>query len=84
MTTTQGLRHESFRAISGTTGTYNGDSFAAFLAEGATDATYNGAFLQWLQIRTSSSDGNLQNLMQLFAEQNGAYNWSSFGSFSPL
>lgn len=83
MSTQQGLRQASFRAIGGTVGTYQGDSRAAFEAEATVPATatYNEAWLLWLQFRLSSTDQNLPGLMQEFAVANGAHNWSSLGSF---
>jgi hypothetical protein len=81
----QGLRQESFRAIGGTTGTYNEDARAAFEAEATVPAgaTFNEAFILWLQARLSSADDNLPGLMQAFAEAEGADKWSSLGSFDP-
>jgi len=80
--TNQEARHASFRTISGTSTDYNGDSFAAFLAEGATETgSYNGAFIEWLQIRTTSSDDNLDNLKALFASQLGVGTWDEVGTF---
>jgi hypothetical protein len=82
----QGLRQASFRAIHGGDGlTYNGDAYAAFEAEATIPAgtPFNGAFILWLQARLTSSDTNLQGLMQEFAEGEGAHNWSSLGSFDP-
>ena len=85
MSTQQGLRQASFRAIGGTAGTYNGDSRAAFEAEATVPAgsTYNEAWLLWLQARLGSSEENLPGLMHAFAVANGAHNWSSLGSFDP-
>ena len=80
--TNQGDRHASFRALSGTTGTYNDDSYAAFIAGGATVGnTYNGAMIEWLQSVTGSSDTEINGLKQLFAEQQGASSWSELGTF---
>jgi hypothetical protein len=86
MTTQQGLRHASFRAIGGTAGTYEGDARAAFEVEATIPAgsTFNEAFILWLQARLGSTDTNLQDLMQAFAEQEGAHNWSCLGSFDPV
>lgn len=81
----QGLRQSSFRAIGGTTGSLNEDMLAAFAAEAVipAGASFNGAFILWLQARLSSADDSLPGLMQAFAEANGAHNWSSLGSFDP-
>jgi len=79
--TNQGNRHQSFRDISGTSLDYNGDSYAAFIADGASGDTYNGAFISWLQIKLTSTDDNLPNLMQAFAESQGASSWDEMGTF---
>ena len=81
MATNQEGRHQSFRSISGTSGTYNEDSMAAFIAEGATGNTYNELFNSWLQIRTSSSQTNLTDLMNTFAVQEGFRNWNDINTF---
>jgi len=81
MTTNQEGKHVSFRAISGTSGTYNGDAIACFKAEGATANDYNSAFIQWLQIRTGSSQGDLNGLQSLFAIQQGFDSWGDVNTF---
>lgn len=84
----QALRQASYRAIGGTVSTYSGDAMAAMAAELeaaeiAVPATFNGRQIAWLQLRTGSSSNNINMLMQQFAEDNGAYNWSSMGTFDP-
>ena len=85
MSTQQGLRQTSFRAIGGTAGTYNGDARAAFEAEATVPAgaTFNGAFYAWLEVRLglSNSGRTLDGLKTQFAILNGAHNWSSLGLF---
>lgn len=84
--TQQNLRQTSFRAISGTEGTYDEDSRAAFATEALVfpGDTYNEAWIKWLQVRLDSTDENLPNLMAAFATLQGATNWSSVGSFAPF
>ena len=84
MTTNQGLRHASFRAISSTSGTYNGDSMAAFLAGGATADHYNGAFIEWLQAELVSTDSEINGLKQAYARAHGADSWDGLGTFVPI
>src|SRR5688572_13833988 len=81
----QSLRHASFRAIGGTAGTYNDDARAAFEAEATihATATYNEAFILWLQERLGSSTADLPGLMQEFADAAGATNWGTVGAFNP-
>ena len=86
---TQERRHASFRAISGTSSTYEGDAMAAMAleleaAELPVPSTFNGRLLAWLQLRLSSSDDNLPNLMAAFAEAEGAHNWASVGTFEAM
>ena len=88
----QGLRQASFRTIHGGDGlTYNGDAMAAMEAEILADdaeadvaSTYNGRFIQWLQLRLSSSNTSLPGLAAEFAADVGADKWSSVGSFDAM
>ncbi len=83
MSINQGLRQAAFRATAGTTGTYNGDFLASAATQGFT-GEFNGVFIQWLQNRTGSSETNIDNLKQEFAELVGAHNWESVGFVPPL
>ena len=89
MATNQEGKHSSFRTIAGTTLDYNGDSLAAFQSEGATATEYNSAFIQWLQIKNSSSKTNLTDLKAEYAQLNGFSSWdevnviSGGGAFAP-
>ena len=78
----QSLRHASFREIAGTNGSYNEDAMAAFRAEAdiPARATFNEAFMRWLQFRLASTDTNLNSLMTAFAVARGAPSWSALGS----
>jgi len=82
MPTNQGDQQEFFRGISGTSTVYNGDALAAFQAQGATENEYDGAFIEWLQIRTGSSKTNVNDLMAEFAEQYGFDGWDSVNELS--
>ena len=82
MVTNQGERQRAFRDISGTTGDYNGDSIAAFQAQGVTETEYNGAFIAWLQARTGSSKDNLNDLQAQFAADNGFSQWNDVDEIS--
>jgi hypothetical protein len=79
MTTNQEKRHASFRAISGTSGTINGDMFAAFVAEGVTETQFNGALIAWLQAEIPSSNTNLNGLKAEYAAIYGASSWDELG-----
>ena len=84
MATNQEGRHAAFRVIGGTSSNYNEDSLTAFIAEGATGTTYNEYFNSWLQIRTSSSQTNLTDLMNLFASDEGFNSWDDMNTFSAV
>lgn len=75
MTTNQEGRHASFRAISGTSLNYNSDWLAAALAEGAVETDFNGTIIQWLQQVIPSSNGNINELLQEYAESLGFNSW---------
>lgn len=80
--TNQGDRHKGFRSIAGTSSDFSGDSIAAFKAQGATQDNYNGAFIEWLQIRTGLTNGNLNGLQAAFAEQYGFNQWDGVNQVS--
>lgn len=75
MATNQEGKHASFRAISGTSGDYNSDWLAAAIAQGATSTNLNEAIIEWLQIRIPSSNSNINELLQEYAEALGFDSW---------
>jgi hypothetical protein len=83
MTVAQADRQASARTIASSATTHDGDMRAMFEAEATIPAgsTYNEAFILWLQERTGSASTNINSLMAAFAEELGAYNWSSVGAF---
>lgn len=81
MTTNQEGKQAAFRAIGGTSGTYNEDAIAAMIAEGASGTTFNEIMISWLQIRTGSSDDNINNLKQAFADAEGFDSWDAVNTF---
>lgn len=82
MTTNQEGRHASFRAIGGTSGSYNEDAIAAMIIEGASGSTFEEIMISWLQIRLSSSKTNLTDLMNEFGVAEGFRNWNDMNTFS--
>lgn len=81
----QGLRHASFRAISGTAGTYTEDARAAFETDVPTipsTATFDEAFVQWLQFKLTSTNPSLRGLMAEFAISLGLSRWNDVGTIS--
>ena len=86
MTTQQGLRQASFRAIGSTAGAYEGDAMAAMAAELTAaeldvPTTFNGLVIAWLQYRLNSSRSNVNDLLAAWAEAEGADKVSAIGSF---
>jgi hypothetical protein len=88
----QGLRQASVRAVTGTAFTYEGDWHALFdhagIPAGQADsqgvyrpATYDERLLLWINDAMSRVFTNLPEAQQAFAAANGAYNWSSLGTF---
>jgi len=84
MATNQEGKHAAFRVISGTSGTYNEDALAAFQADGATSTNFNGAFVEWLQLQTTSTETNINDLQQLFAVQLGFTSWRDVDTFADI
>ncbi len=80
--TNPGDRQESIRAITGTTGTYNGDWHAAFDADGIPVGKFNGRLVNWLQNRTGSSSTSLSGLQVEYAVLKGADSWNHLGTFN--
>jgi len=83
MTTNQGKRQASFRAISGTTFDYNGDLIAAVAAEGITATGYNGSLIAWLQSAIPSTNTEINGLKAEYATLFGASSWNELGYFIP-
>ena len=77
----QGYRQASVRAVTGTSGDYNSDWMALFDQAGIAPGDFDGRFLQWLNLKLSAAYVNLPEAMQALATANGAYNWSSLGTF---
>jgi len=81
--TNQGKRQASFRAIAGSSSTYNGDALAAFAADGVTETEFNGAFVAWLQQVIPSTGTNLNGLKAEYAALYGVTSWNELGHFIP-
>lgn len=82
--TAQGLRQASVRVVTGTSNDYNGDWQALFIVAGVdvgSEPDFNGAMLAWLNKKLSASYTDLEQAQNALATANGAYNWSSLGTF---
>lgn len=79
---TQGEVQASVRAVTGTTDDWNGDWHALFTLAGIPDGDWNGRMLRWINLKMGASYTNLPEAEQAFALSQGAYNWSSLGTFS--
>lgn len=77
----QGARQASVRAVTGTTLDYNGDWSALFDLYAIPQGDWNGRMLAWINAALAKSYTNLPDAMQAFAQDQGAYNWSSLGTF---
>jgi hypothetical protein len=80
--TNDGLRQASVRAVTGTTLDYDGDWHALFTAAGIAAGTYDERMLAWINSNLSTSYTSLPQAMQALAVANGAYNFSSMGTFN--
>lgn len=77
----QGLQQQSVRTITGTSLTYEGDWLALFDAAAIPAGDFNGRLLAWINVKLSTSYTNLPQAQQALAENQGAYNFSSMGTF---
>lgn len=80
--TNDGLRQATVRAVTGTTLDYDGDWHALFTAAGIAAGTYDERMLAWINSSLSTSYTSLPQAMQALAVANGAYNFSSMGTFT--
>lgn len=78
----QGDRQASVRAVTGTSGTYEGDWHALFDANSLPVGTFDERLLRYINAKLTKSYTNLPEAMQAFAAANGAANWSSLGTFT--
>ncbi|WP_395443558.1 hypothetical protein [Caulobacter sp. UC70_42] len=79
----QGYRQASIRAITGSTTdeTYEGDWHKLFDLASIPAGTFNERLLQWINAKLTKSYTDVNEAMQALATANGAYNFSSMGSF---
>lgn len=78
-----GRRAESFNSLhGGAFMTYNGDMIEGMLADepGIQALALNGILYEWLGLK-GQSEVTLNGRLQGFATNNGAFNWSSLGTF---
>lgn len=78
----QGLRQASVRAVTGTSGTYDGDFHALFDGQAIPAGDFDGRLLRWINLKLGVTYVSLPEAMQKLAEANGAANFSSLGTFS--
>lgn len=79
----QSLRQASIRAVTSTALTYEGDWHALFTLRSAAGVTFNERLLNYINGQLVASHTNLPQAMQAFAENQGANNWDSMGTFTP-
>jgi hypothetical protein len=80
--TQQGARQATVRASTGTATTYEGDWHALFDQGSIAAGTFNERLLRWINGQLSSAYIELNSAMQAFATSQGAFNWSSMGTFT--
>lgn len=78
----QGRRQASVRAVTGTTGTYEGDWHALFTLAAIPVGDFDGRLLQWINLKLVTAYTNLPEAQQAFANAQGAANFGSIGTFS--
>jgi len=77
----QSLKQASVRAITSTTGSYEGDWQALFDEYSIDGSTFNERLLGYINTYLSASYTNLVDAQNAFAVENGASNWDSLGTF---
>lgn len=78
----QGLRQASVRAVTGSAETYEGDWHRLFDLAGIAEGTFNGRLLAWINLRLSAAYTEVNSAMQALADEFGAFNFSSLGTFN--
>ena len=69
------------RAETGTTGSYEGDWHALFDLAGIPAGHFNERMLLWVNQKLSAAFQDITGALQALATANGAYNFSSLGTF---
>lgn len=77
-----GYRQASVRAVTLTSGTYEGDWHALFDLAGLPSGTFNERLLRYINLKLSAAYTSLPEAQQAFAAAKGAVNWSSLGTFT--
>jgi len=78
----QSLRQASVRAVTGTTGTYEGDWHALFTAGGIAAGTYNERLLAWINARLAANYTELNGAKAAFAAAEGVGQFNQIGTFT--
>ena len=78
----QGLRQASIRAITGTSGSYEGDWHALFDLDGIPGVTFNERLLAWISDRLNTEYTNLSDAMAAYAANEGADNFGAIGTIT--
>lgn len=82
MSTQQGDRQASVRAVTGTTLTYEGDWLALFDAAAIPSGTFNERTVAWINQKLSAAYAEINGALQALADANSAFNFSSLGTFN--
>lgn len=84
MTSAQGDRQASVRAVTGTAYDYNGDWLALFDAVGIAAGDFDGRMLAWINQVLAASYTDVNAAMSAYAATQGALTWQGMGTFSPV
>lgn len=77
----QSSKQASIRAITGTTGTYEGAWHALFTVAGIAAGTFNQRLLDWINSKLTASYTELNSAMAALAAANSCTDWNSMGTF---
>lgn len=80
--TAQSARQASVRAATGTALSYEGDWLTLFDQAAIPAGMFNERLLRWINLRLSAAFTEINGAMQAFATAEGAYNFSSLGTFA--
>lgn len=80
--TQQSLRQASVRTVTGTAGTYESDWMALFDAAAIAPGPFDQRMLAWINLKLTSAYAEINGALQALATANGAFNFSSLGTFT--
>jgi hypothetical protein len=79
----QGLRQASIRAVTGTSGSYEGDWHALFTASGIPVGDFNGRMIAYVNAKLGTTHSTFNGALAALAVASSAGDISGLGTFSP-